>query len=138
MSEFVTKDSGERVDYASGMRRDVDTGKPRFDLCIPEGLPYREQLLTRFAALMGRGAEKYGSRNWELADSEEELARFKASAMRHFMQWYTGERDEDHAAAVLFNLTAAETLRWKLGRADEHAAVMAALGIRPVQNGDAA
>ena len=141
MTEFVTKDSGERAEFDSGMRRDTDAGKARFDLLVPEGLPYSEQLLTRFAALMGRGAEKYTARNWELANSEEEYARFKASAFRHFMQWYTGERDEDHAAAVLFNLTAAETLRWKLAQPDQATLLRAALGIQPVTNrlnGDAA
>jgi len=115
--EFITKDSGERVDYASGMRRDVDTGKPRFDLTEPEGIPYEERLSTRFAALLGRGADKYGTRNWENANSEEEIARFKGSAHRHFMQWLSGETDEDHAAATLFNILAAETTRYKVDQA---------------------
>lgn len=118
MSEYVTKDSGARVDYPSGMRRDVDTGKPRFDLMVPDGVPYEEQMLTRFAALLARGAEKYGASNWQLADSEEELRRFKSSAFRHFMQWLCGERDEDHAAAVMFNLMAAETLARRLASAE--------------------
>ena len=34
----------------------------------------------------------------------EELNRFKASAFRHFMQIMTNENDEDHFAAVCFNL----------------------------------
>jgi len=111
MGGFTTKDSGERQEYPSGMRRDAQTGKPDFALLLQDGVPYDAQMLTRWAALMARGAEKYGRRNWQLADSAEELDRFKASAFRHFLQWITGEVDEDHAAAVFFNVTAAEYVR---------------------------
>lgn len=54
------------------------------------------------------------ARNWELANSEEELNRFKASAFRHFIQWFQGNDDEDHASAILFNVNAAEYLKDKL------------------------
>lgn len=117
MSDFVTKDSGERARFESGMQRDVETGKPRFDLMIPLGVPYEEQMITRLAKLYGRGAEKYDERNWEQADSEAEMARMKSSAFRHFMQWLTGEGDEDHAAAIIFNVIAHETTRYKVERA---------------------
>jgi hypothetical protein len=105
--EYVTHDSGERIDYPSGMRRDTTKGKLRFDL-IPLFM------LKRVAGLYTRGAEKYGDNNWQLANSEEELTRFKASAFRHFVQWLDGERDEDHGAAVFFNIAAAEHVRDKL------------------------
>ena len=118
-SEFVTKDSGERIDYPSGMRRDTQNGKPRWDLLFVPEMPYELQPLTRVAALLARGAEKYGDNNWTLANSEEELARFKASAARHFAQWITGERDEDHMAAVWFNLQAAAYVEWKLNASNE-------------------
>jgi hypothetical protein len=111
---WSTKDSGKREEYDSGMRRDTEEGKPRFDLVVPKGVPFEEQILTRFAALMARGAEKYSERNWEKANSEAELNRYYSSAFRHFMQWLTGETDEDHAAAVMFNIMCAETLKWKL------------------------
>lgn len=111
---FVTKDSGKRQDYESGMRRDVQEGKARFDLLLVEDQPYEEQFLTRIAQLLERGATKYGERNWQLANSEEELNRFRASGMRHMVQWATGELDEDHAAAVVFNLMAYEYTKWKL------------------------
>lgn len=116
--EYETKDSGERQEYVSGMRRDIQDGKPRFDLLLTDGLPYEEQFLTRFAALLGRGSVKYGERNWQLASSGEELSRFRASALRHVMQWASGEVDEDHAAAVAFNLMAYEYVKWKLGNED--------------------
>lgn len=115
MSSWETKDSGKREEYPSGMRRDTQEGKARFDLCEPKDVPYSEQPLTRFAMLMARGMEKYGERNWELAISIEELDRFRGSALRHCKQWYNYETDEDHMAAVMFNLTAAETLEYKMG-----------------------
>lgn len=114
---FITKDSGERAVFASGMQRDTEAGKPRFDLLIPLDIPYAEQFLTRVAELMGRGAEKYEDRNWEQADSKEELARMKSSAIRHFMQWICGEQDEDHAAATVFNLIAHESTSYKITQA---------------------
>jgi hypothetical protein len=114
VAEFITKDSGERAQFESGMQRDTEAGKPRFDLMLPPGVPYEEQMITRFAALLGRGAEKYAERNWEQADSAAEMERMKSSAFRHLMQLLCGERDEDHAAAVIFNVVALETTRYKV------------------------
>lgn len=114
MTNFETKDSGSRTEFPSGMRRDTQDGKPRFDLLFVPGVPYEEQPLTRVAGLMARGAEKYGDHNWTLANSEEELARFKASAARHFAQWMAGETDEDHGAATWYNIQAVMVLEWKL------------------------
>lgn len=113
---YVTKDSGKRQEYPSGMRRDTQEGKPRFELTLADDMPYSEQLWTRFAALMARGAEKYGDKNWQLADSREELDRFKGSALRHLMQWFNGEIDEDHAAATVYNLMAGEYVKWKMSQ----------------------
>lgn len=114
LKHFGTKDSGEREVHPSGMQRDVNTGKPRFDLLIPKGVPFEDLYLTRVARLYERGAQKYEPRNWEKANSQEELDRALESAFRHFMQWYAGETDEDHAAAVFFNINEAETIRWKV------------------------
>jgi Domain of unknown function (DUF5664) len=105
--KYETKDSGKRKDYPSGLRRDSTEGKPRYDL-IPI-LPLR-----RLAELYARGADKYGDRNWELANSPEELERFKASAMRHLYQWHAGETDEDHLIATCWNLFAYLTIEEKL------------------------
>lgn len=111
---WITKDSGQRAEFDSGMVRDVNDGKPRFSLCLADGVPYEEQLLTRWAALMERGRIKYGLKNWQHADSQEELERFQDSALRHMMQWICGEDDEDHCAAVCFNLMGAEYVKRKL------------------------
>jgi hypothetical protein len=123
LTEYVTKDSGVREEFESGMVRDTNKGKPRFDLLLPQDVPYEEQLLTRIAKLMARGAEKYGDRNWEKGASQAELDRAKDSAFRHFMQWISGEDDEDHAAAVYFNLMQVERLKYKLRLADEASAL---------------
>lgn len=98
---FITKDSGERQEFPTGMRRDVQSDKPRYDLV------YAGPLLERWAWLLKRGAEKYGDNNWTLASTQEELDRFQSSAARHFAQWMQGDQTEDHAAAIVFNLNGA-------------------------------
>lgn len=113
-ARWETKDSGERREYPSGMRRDRGDQKPRFDLLIPRGQSYDSLMLTRVAELLQRGAEKYDERNWELASTEEELDDFYESAFRHLVQWLSGETDEDHAAAVIFNVIGAEYVKGRL------------------------
>lgn len=113
-TRFVTKDSGVRQSYDSGMVRDTQENKPRFDLLFVPGMPYEAQPLTRWASLLERGATKYGEENWTLANSEEELRRFRASAARHFSQWIAGETDEDHMSATFFNMAAVAYMEWKL------------------------
>ena len=105
---FVTKDSGERQTFATGMQRDSAQKDLRPDLVYGD-------MLVRWAELMGRGAQKYGERNWEKACTEEELARFRASAFRHFVQWFYGlNAEEDHAAAVFFNIAGAEYVKARM------------------------
>ena len=108
MSDFITWDSGKREEYASGMVRDTQNDKVRYDLV---DFP----MLQRWAELMTRGAVKYGPDNWKKASSAAELDRFRASALRHMYQWlYDIDSDEDHAAAVYFNIAGAEMVREKL------------------------
>ena len=102
--KYETKDSGKREVSESGYNRDVQEDKPRFDLMIPTNIPYEETLIYRWAMLMTRGAVKYGEGNFMLANTEQDLKRFKSSACRHFFQFLSGLEDEDHLAAVLFNL----------------------------------
>lgn len=118
MADFITKDSGDRAQYASGMQRDSNAGKAKFHLLFPKEVPYESQFMTRVADLMARGAQKYSARNWELAAGGDELERFRESAARHLVQWLSGETDEDHSAAVVFNLMAAETLLFKMSQED--------------------
>ena len=114
VDKFIVKDSGQRQEYASGMHRDLQEGKPRFDLIIPKDQAYEESMLYRLGTLLAKAIPKYGERNWEKANSVEEYDRFKSSALRHMMQYQSGELDEDHASAVLFNIIAAEYVKGKL------------------------
>lgn len=107
---FVVRDSGERLEFASGMVRDVADDKTDFSLVL-DG-----PMFDRWAEHLTAGARKYSKRNWMLAEGQSEYDRFKESALRHFLQWYRGEVDEDHAAAVIFNINGAEYVRDKLGR----------------------
>lgn len=117
MPEFVTVDSGERKTWTSGMQRDTSEAKPRFDLMFPLDQDFEDQLITRFARLLERGAVKYDARNWEQARTADELSRFRESAIRHFMEWFMGVDDgEDHAAAVLFNIMGAEYTKRRMNR----------------------
>lgn len=105
---FVVKDSGERRVFSGGMVRDTDQGKVRYDLVL-DG-----PMFKRYAVHLTKGAQKYEARNWMKAAGQEEADRFRQSALRHFIQWYNGETDEDHAAAVWFNINGAEYVEGKL------------------------
>ncbi len=105
--EYEIKDSGQRKTFSTGMMRDSGTTTLRPDLIWLPGL-------QRLAELYGKGALKYAERNWEKAETLEELNRFKASAWRHFFKYMRGDRDEDHMAATIFNLFGAEMVVEKL------------------------
>ena len=110
---FIVKDSGKRSEYESGMVRDIQEDKEMFDLLLPENIPYEEQMLTRIAMHLTKGAKKYSERNWEKASGEKEMKDFKKSAWRHFIKWYLGMEDEDHAAGTFFNIMGYETTKYK-------------------------
>mgnify|MGYP001308136020 FL=1 len=99
---FEVKDSGERMKFASGMQRDTSSGK------VDYALVYSGPMLRRWAEHLTKGASKYDRDNWLLAYGPEERERFRISAARHFAQWMYGEKDEDHAAAVFFNINGVE------------------------------
>lgn len=106
--DFAVKDSGQRRIFESGMQRDIDDDKVNWAL-VADG-----PMLRRWAEHLTKGARKYDARNWMKAEGEAELLRFRESAFRHFMQWYLGEVDEDHAAAVWFNINGAEYVKEKM------------------------
>jgi hypothetical protein len=105
--KFVIKDSGKRKVFKTGMLRDADDTKIRYDLIY---MP----MLVRWAIHMTKGAKKYSPRNWEKAETPEERERFKESAFRHFIQWFMEEEDEDHACACWFNMCGSEMVKEKL------------------------
>jgi hypothetical protein len=110
IEEFVTRDSGERKQFAGGGQRDTETGKIDYTLGL-DG-----PMFKRYCALMTRGAQKYEARNWMKFKDEETLERAKRSLARHFMQYIAGELDEDHAAAIIFNLNVIERVSKILGK----------------------
>lgn len=109
---FVVKDSGVREEYKSGMVRDTAEGKIDYTLIL-DG-----PMFDRWADHLTKGAVKYAARNWMKAEGDAELERFKQSALRHFLQWFRGEDDEDHAAAVFFNINGAEYTKARAGGQD--------------------
>jgi dATP/dGTP diphosphohydrolase len=109
------KDSGERVTYASGSMRDPSTGKIKWSR-ITFG-----PMMRRWAQHLTTAEAKYpdvkpGLPNFMLIETEEERIRYKESAFRHFMAWFHDETDEDHAAAVFFNVNGVEIIKDKRGR----------------------
>ncbi len=111
MADFETKDSGKRLALTNGMVRDVEDGKTDYSLV------FSGVMLERWAGLLTRGAVKYGSDNWlratvstDLEGREAVKARFKRSLLRHMVQWLRGDTDEDHAAAIIFNVNGYETM----------------------------
>ena len=106
MNEYVIKDSQQRKEFSTGMIRDSED-KIRYDL-IPLWF------LERFAEHLTKGAKKYLPHNWELAETDEELERFEQSAWRHFIALLRNETEEDHMAALAFNICGIELVREKL------------------------
>ena len=88
------KDSGDRTLYDTGARRDLRSGKGRYDL-----LPVLATM--RLAKHFEGGAIKYGIRNWEKGIP---LSSYMDSAMRHLYKYLVGMRDEDHLVACVWNL----------------------------------
>lgn len=107
---FTVKDSGKRETYAGGMVRDITEGKLNYAL-VADG-----PMLKRWAEHLTKGAMKYGEGNWLKAEGNLELNRARQSAFRHFVQWFYGEVDEDHASAVLFNINECEYIKLKMAK----------------------
>jgi hypothetical protein len=125
---YEIKDSGERAKFASGMVRDTQAGK------LDWWRLFVGPMAERLVAHVTKGAVKYpdvelGVPNWTLAAGDAELFRFKASAARHFVQWLRGDADEDHAAAVEFNINGAEYVKGRMGQPEPPPAAAYSLAI---------
>lgn len=90
------KDSGSRQQFNSGAVRDNGKGKGRFDLLST-------QMLFRLAKHYENGALKYEPRNFEKGMP---ISRCVDAAMRHLTKYLAGWNDEDHLAAVCWNVAA--------------------------------
>lgn len=103
---FGMADSGARQTGPGGMLKE-QARKPKPTL-IPAWF------LWRLAEHMTKGASKYERDNWKKGCTQQELDGFRDSAFRHFLQWLDGESDEDHMAAVCFNMWASEHVKENL------------------------
>lgn len=91
----MTEDDNRQ--FETGAQRDTGDGKLRMSL-----LPQQE--LMRVMKRYLDGAEKYGENNWVKGMP---LSVYYDSAMRHLMEWWSGDDNEDHAAAVVWNMLCA-------------------------------
>lgn len=96
---------GDPVPLPSGMKRQSEEGKIDY-LLVRDGPMFR-----RWATLLTNAVPKRGRRNWMKASGQEDLDRFMRGFGRHVEQWLNGEEDEDHAAAIIFNLNGAEYVK---------------------------
>jgi hypothetical protein len=91
----VQDHGGEHKVFATGAKREVLPGKGRYDLIPPTPI-------HRLAVHYENGAKKYDARNWEKGLP---LSQFLDCAERHLNKFKRGMRDEDHLAAVLWNIS---------------------------------
>lgn len=89
-------DSGQRQNFQTGSVRDTDEGKGMPHLIPPLAL-------RRLAVHYQNGAKKYAKNNWRKG---QPISRFYDSAQRHLWSFAEGKTDEDHLAAVLWNVVA--------------------------------
>ena len=90
------KDSDKRQNFKTGSKRDTNEGKPRYDLITPIGL-------YRLAMHYANGAVKYGDDNWTKG---QPLRRYIERSERHIQKLQLGYTDEDHEAAIVWNILA--------------------------------
>ncbi len=117
MSGFEIKDSGARKEYKSGMMRDRTEDKIEY-WSMRIGPMYK-----RWATLLTKGRKKYpdvepGVPNWTLAEGMEEYLHAKESWTRHTEAYADGQTDEDHAAAIFFNINLMEYIKEKMALAE--------------------
>lgn len=100
----MIKDSGERTEFSTGAKRDIQHGKGRMDL-----LPWYG--IMEVSKHCEEGAEKYGEHN---VDKGIPLHSLCDSAARHLAKFIAGEMDEDHLRAAAWNLL------WALNQRKTH------------------
>ena len=83
--------------FDTGAQRDTGGDKLRMSL-----VPTEE--LRRLQLHYLRGSVKYGVNNWKKGMP---LSVYYDSLNRHLQAWWDGDDDEDHAAAVLWNMMCA-------------------------------
>ena len=93
-TESGIKDSGDRTQFASGAVRDMHSGKGRMDL-----LPWNA--IIEVSKHCENGAQKYGEHN---VDKGIPLHSLIDSGLRHAAKFVSGQTDEPHLTASVWNL----------------------------------
>jgi hypothetical protein len=93
VTDFQIRDSGERQEFETGARRDTQDGKPRYGLIPVEPL-------YRLAMHYTKGADKYDDNNWTKGIP---MSRSWESLERHVQAFKSGDKVEDHLAAIAWN-----------------------------------
>ena len=93
--DYNMNDNNRKFD--TGAQRDIADGKLRMSLLPPAEL---KRVLKRYLD----GADKYGENNWMQGMP---LSVYYDCAHRHLEAWWRGCDDEDHAAAVVWNILCA-------------------------------
>lgn len=90
-------DGGTRIQFGetSAMRED-QSDKSRIELISPHAL-------RRLGTWCGKGAKKYGERNWEKGMP---FMRCIGSILRHVAGYILRDNTEDHLAAIMWNAMA--------------------------------
>lgn len=93
-------------EHKSGAVREAKEGMGRFD-CLP--WPAIQRLAKQYEG----GAEVHGAWNWRKGIPQ---TSYLSSALRHLMKYSEGWEDEDHLAAVMFNICGLITLEHDVSR----------------------
>lgn len=105
--DHVTLDSGKRAEYGSGMVRDTEDGKERFDLLYPLNVPYEAQLVTRAFTWVDQNGP-----TWTVDDVEEHLGRLHEDIHEHIVRWVLEDQSGDHAARAFGSILALADADW--------------------------
>lgn len=97
-------EAGEQRVFSSGAVRDSSSGKGRYDL-----LPWNA--IDALAKHCERGAAHYGERNVDKGVPQKSLLD---SGIRHIQKYITGDAEEHHLVAALWNIA------WALENEIEH------------------
>ena len=104
-------DSSMREEFVTGMIREPNLMRGRYDLISPLALNRVATLVNGFTAIPAyglemlavhyeRGALKYAPRNWEKGGY---LSRYLNSALRHAQKILINDTEEDHISALVWN-----------------------------------